>query len=233
MSNLVARLITGAFIAPIALWSVVSVSNFSVILWPTVLIVGLIEFLRNFNISTKLLPKGKTYLILGVGALYIILSSITFMQLLVLNGALTIILVAMANDIGGYVAGRAFGGPKLAPTISPGKTWAGFWGSVVFVLMLPLLSYAFSYPFNIFCLLSGAMKPLQSLPYMSAAANLIVYGLFATGGDLLQSWWKRYLGVKDSGAIFPGHGGLLDRLDSVLGVCFLIFITSLLHNFLG
>lgn len=103
-----------------------------------------------------------------------------------------------ATDIGAYFAGRSLGGPKLAPRVSPSKTWSGLGGGVLAAL---LLGYA--------------LHLLAGLPAQLAASS----GLLAVAaqlGDLLESWMKRRAGVKDSGTLLPGHGGVMDRLDGVV-----------------
>jgi phosphatidate cytidylyltransferase len=105
-----------------------------------------------------------------------------------------------ATDIGCYAAGRLIGGPRLAPLISPGKTWAGAIGGLVLAVAAGVtLSH----------LLGG-----RSGPAVGAACLLV--GLAAEAGDLLESGIKRRFGLKDSGDAIPGHGGLFDRLDSLL-----------------
>ncbi|HEX7048393.1 MAG TPA: phosphatidate cytidylyltransferase [Gammaproteobacteria bacterium] len=108
-----------------------------------------------------------------------------------------------AADIGGYAAGRAFGRHKLAPAISPGKTWEGFGGGIVLVLVIGALA---------------AMWFVDENLWLAWAILLIVLAVFSVVGDLLESLLKRQAGVKDSGNLLPGHGGLLDRLDSLLAV---------------
>nr|WP_281124348.1 phosphatidate cytidylyltransferase [Sphingomonas sp. AR_OL41] len=103
-------------------------------------------------------------------------------------------------DIGAYFAGRAIGGPKLAPTISPNKTWAGLAGGVVAA-----------------SLFGAAMHWQFGLPWRLTLATPAL-AVLAQGGDLYESWLKRRAGVKDSGTILPGHGGVLDRLDGLVPV---------------
>lgn len=103
-----------------------------------------------------------------------------------------------ATDIGAYFAGRAIGGPKLAPRISPSKTWAGLCGGVLAALLLGFLLHRF------------AGLPIQ----LAAASGLLAVA--AQLGDLLESAMKRRAGVKDSGTLLPGHGGVMDRLDGVV-----------------
>ena len=114
--------------------------------------------------------------------------------------ALWTLAIVWATDIGAYFTGRYFGGPKLAPAISPGKTWAGLVGGAVAAGVVgPLIASQAHLP--LVCFILGA--PL---------------GLLAQAGDLFESWLKRVAGVKDSGSIIPGHGGVLDRLDGVVPV---------------
>ncbi len=111
-----------------------------------------------------------------------------------------IALVACA-DSSAYFCGRAWGRAKLAPAVSPGKSWAGFWGALVIsTLTVALIWYAY--------------KP-YAIGLGAAISLTIVTILAAVLGDLLESMVKRYRGVKDSGALLPGHGGLLDRIDSL------------------
>lgn len=114
---------------------------------------------------------------------------------------LYIILVVVATDIGAFFAGRRIGGPKLAPTISPNKTWAGLGGGVITAAVVGGLCYSFT-PY-----------PPSVIACMDLAALL---ALVAQGGDLFESWLKRRVGIKDSGTLIPGHGGLLDRVDGMV-----------------
>jgi phosphatidate cytidylyltransferase len=105
-----------------------------------------------------------------------------------------------ACDIGAYFSGRTFGGPKLSPAISPNKTWAGLIGGVILA--------------SIF---AGLLHHLVALPLRLAVATPVL-AVLAVLGDLYESWLKRRAGVKDSGTLLPGHGGVLDRLDGVVPV---------------
>ena len=116
-----------------------------------------------------------------------------------LEDTIFLVLVVWATDIGAYLAGRLLGGPKLAPRISPGKTWAGSIGGLLIAAVCGAL-------------LAWVMQ--SSL--LTAFAAGAVLSLCAQAGDLLESAIKRKLGVKDSGRTIPGHGGLFDRLDGFL-----------------
>lgn len=116
------------------------------------------------------------------------------------------LVVTWLNDSGAYLAGRAFGRAKLMPTVSPGKTWAGAYGGVAASLLATWLIAAFILP-------SWAHLTL-------GVPGIIVVGvalsIAAQVGDLAESMFKREAGVKDSSALIPGHGGVLDRVDSLL-----------------
>lgn len=105
-----------------------------------------------------------------------------------------------ATDIGAFFAGRTLGGPKLAPRISPSKTWSGLLGGVALAAAL-----------------AAVLHMRAGLPFGLAAATPLL-AILAQLGDLFESGLKRRAGVKDSGHILPGHGGVLDRLDGVVPV---------------
>lgn len=120
--------------------------------------------------------------------------------------------VALA-DIGGYVAGNLFGKHKLAPVISPGKTWEGFLGGLLAQLLLIILLMYF---------LPITVSPLILL------LLIVPVSLYSVLGDLFESMLKRYQGVKDSGQILPGHGGVLDRIDGLMAALPLFILLFLL-----
>jgi phosphatidate cytidylyltransferase len=108
-----------------------------------------------------------------------------------------------AADVCAYFAGRAFGRRKLAPNISPGKTWAGVWGAMLGAATLALLGGWLGFG------LGGSMLlALTMLALVSVAVSIV--------GDLFESLIKRHSQSKDSGSLLPGHGGMFDRIDSVL-----------------
>ena len=117
-----------------------------------------------------------------------------------------------AADIGAYFSGTQFGKHKLAPAVSPGKSWEGFYGglaaSVVFALLVSRLFW-------------------QELPLLALLLIAALTMFASVLGDLLESMVKRYRGVKDSGTILPGHGGVLDRFDSISAAA-PIFVLGLL-----
>ena len=105
-----------------------------------------------------------------------------------------------ATDIGAYAAGRVIGGPKLWPAVSPKKTWAGLVGGIVLA-----------------SLFAAFMHKAYGLPLRLTLATPVL-AVVAQAGDFYESWLKRRAGVKDSGNILPGHGGIMDRLDGLVPV---------------
>jgi phosphatidate cytidylyltransferase len=158
------------------------------------------------------------WLDLGAGAL--IQVYVTFMAgfYLVLTGSdggewwtLACIVIVVVTDIGAYVSGLLFGRHKLAPNISPGKTWEGFAGSIVFAIVSGLLL---------------AWLMLHQ-PWWVGVVMGVLLALVGTAGDLTESLIKRDIGIKDISTWLPGHGGFFDRLDSILpsaAVAYVIFL---------
>jgi phosphatidate cytidylyltransferase len=142
------------------------------------------------------------------------------------SGVLVLMLVALVSvvDIGAFFTGRAWGNKKLAPVLSPKKSWAGFWGglfSCLFASVIILLFAQRQYP------LTGELWILLLCFSVLLAAMSVV-------GDLFESMLKRHRGVKDSGRSLPGHGGVLDRIDSLLAAT-PVFVLALivLQSMLG
>ncbi len=136
--------------------------------------------------------------------------------------AITVIGAVVATDIGAYAAGRTFGGPKIAPSVSPSKTWAGLGGGIVAATLWLLAANA-----GKAAELTGVVSATGSAWSVSAtwptlAINALASGtltaVVAQAGGFFQSWMKRRAGVKDSSNIIPGHGGLFDRVDGLLAV---------------
>jgi phosphatidate cytidylyltransferase len=118
-----------------------------------------------------------------------------------------VLAVVWATDIGAYFAGRGIGGPKLAPRISPNKTWAGLIGGALAAGLVGVVAAG-----------------LIGRDTLLLVAGGMVLAVIAQGGDLLESWCKRRFGVKDSSHIIPGHGGILDRVDGLLAVLPVVFL---------
>lgn len=146
---------------------------------------------------------------LGFGVLYIGLAMVALIHLRGDASAgrvnvLFLFITVWASDIGAYAAGRLLGGPKLAPAVSPNKTWAGAGGGLLSAMAV---GGAAAY------VMASAGVPAPTGRVLLVAGAV---GLLAQAGDLFESWIKRRFHVKDSSSLIPGHGGLLDRLDGVL-----------------
>ena len=124
---------------------------------------------------------------------------------------LFIFAVVWSTDILAYFVGRAIGGPKLAPPISPGKTWSGAIGGASSAVIAGTLVHM------IFFSLNGLWVPTIAL----------VLSVFSQVGDLFESFIKRRFGVKDSSRLIPGHGGVMDRVDGLVFACFAAFLIAL------
>jgi phosphatidate cytidylyltransferase len=140
----------------------------------------------------------------AIGVLYICVPSVAFMVLRhEPDGAFWILwlfIAVWATDIGAYAVGRKFGGPKLAPRVSPNKTWSGAIGGAIAAVIL-------SAPLSLV---------MDEFDLMLAIPAAFAVSIVSQCGDLAESAVKRHLQVKDSGTIIPGHGGLFDRLDGLL-----------------
>jgi phosphatidate cytidylyltransferase len=153
---------------------------------------------------------------LAAGLVYVALPCIALLWLRDQGGdgravVFWLLAVVWASDVGAYFAGRILGGPKLAPSISPNKTWAGFFGgaaaaAAVGAIAAPLLD---------------AARPAVLI------AVSVLLGISAQAGDLFESWLKRRFGVKDTSALIPGHGGVLDRVDGLMAAALLLALIGL------
>ena len=114
-------------------------------------------------------------------------------------------------DSAAYAGGRLLQGPKLAPSISPHKTWSGFFAGMIGGTVV---GYATSF---------------WLVPFVFSLPGIVLLVVIAQGGDLLESLAKRWSQVKDSGVLIPGHGGFLDRLDSFLAVSFTLALWQVFH----
>lgn len=132
------------------------------------------------------------------------------------------ILPVIAVDVGAYFAGRAIGGPKIAPKISPAKTWAGLAGGALLAGLVGVAVELTDF---------GPAAAPGTSPLAIGAALLggVLIAVLAQAGDFFESWMKRRAGVKDSGALIPGHGGLFDRLDGFISVFFTLFVIEQLR----
>ena len=206
LTNLPAVLVSALFV--MLFWGSLAVVNPLLIYWQSlaglalwVLIsFGLLAY--RYNGNWPLLPR---VLMLGIGLdlLWICVHDLVYLQA-EYGGAMLLYLFSLVwiADIGAYFSGRKFGKHKLAPSISPGKTWEGLIGGLLTNLVWVIGVYQF-----------GSDWGLGFLPFLLIG---LATSLISVVGDLFESILKREAGVKDSGKLLPGHGGILDRVDSVI-----------------
>ena len=206
ITSLPAALLAALFV--VLFWISLGVINPLLIYWQSVtglvlwvlITLGLLTYRYHGNWS--LLPR---VVILGIGLdlLWICVHGLVYLQE-AYGGGLLLYLFSLVwiADIGAYFSGRKFGKHKLAPAISPGKTWEGLVGGLLANIPWIICAYQFS---------SGWGLGLLEFLLISLSTSLI-----SVVGDLFESILKREAGVKDSGKLLPGHGGMLDRVDSVI-----------------
>ncbi len=152
-------------------------------------------------------PNQYYYLLLGVPY---VMGSFTccfvIFEMLGLFWAVTFLTMVWASDSGAYFSGKFIGGPKMAETISPNKTWAGMGGAVLAPALVGLVMMFIYRGVDDFSLIAIGLM----------AGVGVCIGIAGQAGDLIMSAFKRKAGVKDTGHLIPGHGGLLDRIDSML-----------------
>jgi phosphatidate cytidylyltransferase len=168
--------------------------------------------------------KGATGFLVDIGASVLLIAYLPFMAAFLMltlaadNGSwrvVVFVLLTVSNDIGGYAAGVLFGKHPMAPHLSPKKSWEGFAGSVIFQSVVGIIAFVVIF----------------DAPWWQGLVAGLVLTVTATGGDFVESAIKRDLGVKDMGSIVPGHGGIMDRLDSLIPNAFASWVVFTL--FLG
>lgn len=191
-SNLMLRVASAAVLAPVALLAAYLGGWSFTLFWVFAAIAVLWEWV--------MLVEGALWVVAGVGYAFVLLAAPVILRADSGFGLVVIVLlfaVVWTTDVLGYFAGRAFGGPKLLPAVSPKKTWsgaiAGTFGAIVVAIVVAGFFGSFSWT---------AIALIALL--LSAASQL---------GDLLESWIKRQFGAKDASSLIPGHGGVMDRLD--------------------
>ncbi|SOC93394.1 phosphatidate cytidylyltransferase [Rhizobium sp. AN5] len=178
-----------------------------------------LPLLSGFTLTAALFPvlRGRNWWLVG-GIVYAGLSGISLAairgdELTGFVAILFIFAVVWSTDILAYFVGRAIGGPKLAPAISPGKTWSGAIGGAVAAL-IGGGAVSLAYHGRISLLLLGLA---------------LILSVFSQIGDLFESFVKRRFQVKDSSHLIPGHGGFMDRVDGLVFACFTVFLIAFVH----
>lgn len=174
-----------------------------------------VEFGRLVTLATQ--PGlGRIAGLLG-GLVYVALAASALVQLPV-GVLLGVILVVIATDTGAYFSGRTFGGPKIAPRISPSKTWAGLLGGMLAAGLVSAGMFVWNTG-------EPELRPMLFIAFAIGA----VLAVLAQAGDFFESWLKRRAGVKDSSNLIPGHGGVFDRVDGLLPVAIVSLPLWLMH----
>ncbi len=164
------------------------------------------------------------------GAIYVSGAALAMIQVRASYDAIGVALIyivpIIAVDVGAYFVGRAVGGPRIAPKLSPSKTWAGFIGGALAASAI-----------IVGVLVSGVMAPVIGEANLTAIGVAIAAGTLiaalAQAGDFFESGMKRRAGVKDSSSLIPGHGGVFDRVDGFLAVFFVVFCVNVLPGLVG
>jgi phosphatidate cytidylyltransferase len=224
MSNIAKRIISASLLAPALIFLILNGG----LLFFGLVFLSFFIMLYEWSVITRFAKRKFLWMLFGfvyIGfACFVIvgLERIRF-DFLGISSVPTILLILIflvwINDIFSYIFGRAIGGKKLAPKISPNKTWAGAIGGIIgcllfFVIMNLVID-------------KNAFNNIKLSFYIALAIHFFI-PIVSQIGDLFESWLKRKSGLKDSGNIIPGHGGLLDRLDGLLlvmnvtGIAFIV-----------
>jgi phosphatidate cytidylyltransferase len=206
-SNLFKRILTALVLIPIVVYIVIEGGVLFDLFLGLIFIIATYEVIIIVNNDKKLLLFKKLIWIIPI-LIYIGLSLISLKYIRLYDGGelkiMVLFLTIWVFDSAAYFAGSWIGGLKLMPKISPKKTWAGLIGGCIVTFVIPNL---------IFIIMLNQIFLSAFAIIMSFYLSLI--GIIGQVGDLMESYFKRKFNVKDSGNILPGHGGILDRLDSV------------------
>lgn len=196
LSNLAIRTLSAAILAPLVL-GVVYMGG-----WPFTVMILLTSVGLAYEGIKLTAPSPRKYLWWAGIILYVaaFAESMLFVRKDNLGALLWLLAIVWSMDIGAYFAGKTIGGPKIAPKISPNKTWAGLIGGMVTAAIVTTIIW------------------LVRLDEFALDATFVamLFGGLSQIGDFLESWVKRKFGAKDSGNLIPGHGGLFDRLDGLV-----------------
>ena len=185
-----------------------------------------LAFARNMPARIIWLVGGLVYV--GLACFTLLLFSAPFFGM-----TPTIMLIAgvIGTDVGAYFAGRTMGGPKIAPRISPSKTWSGLLGGMIGAGLMMIAIQAAIYAFrggN-----AGDGDVYLTYVWQRLALTGAALAVVAQIGDFFESWMKRRAGVKDSGGLIPGHGGLFDRTDGLIAVAFVAGLITISQSAMG
>lgn len=209
LKSLQKRTLSAVLLIPIAFWALYVGG------WPLLILVKLCFLLVACEwamLIPKMPCKKEKIAFSVVGALYIPFAFLCYFALTEFEYKfhLVVLIMIWASDIAAYFTGKIVGGPKLMPTLSPNKTWAGLGGALIGPALMALAVYPFFFP-----PIEEGVSP-NPYSWMFLAVMGVVVGVSGQAGDLFISYLKRKAKVKDTGSLLPGHGGALDRLDSLM-----------------
>ncbi len=210
--SLYLRVVSACVLMPVVLFLIIYGGTAFLLLMGVGLGIALKEWVRmsaNF---------GGIHMAFGIGYILLCFASFVYLHQHYADGAgfaLCLMLCVWASDSGAYFAGKAIGGPKLAPAISPNKTWAGLVGGVISSGAMHVI-YAYYIGPALSRWTGQDLYILEDTPVVLLAMLGGSITLSGQAGDLIESYEKRKAGVKDSGTLIPGHGGLLDRIDALM-----------------
>ncbi len=212
-SNTKQRIISSLFLLPVAIFAIFFSQNLFLLLVLAMAILMTVEWLD----MTKNIEDEKRWRVIGFFYILIPLFSVYQLRIISVDVLFWMFSIIWVTDIFAYFSGRILGGKKLAPSISPNKTWSGLAGGVAASAVIGFIS-AFIFP-------NGSV--------LFFVIVSVLLSLIEQASDLTESKFKRIFGVKDSGNIIPGHGGVLDRLDGVMFTApvVLILISIFSHRF--
>ena len=213
-SDLLPRVLSAVFLIPISLYIIYLGPPYGLILGGLITLGLFIEWVRLCLKNRH--PFWQKFIFSLLGTVYLGLAIFWLFQYLSLPESWKfiywILFLIWSTDSAAYIGGMLLKGPKLAPSISPNKTWSGFFAGMI---MGTAVGYETSF---------------WLFPGVFGLWGIALLVLIAQGGDLLESMAKRWSYVKDSSSLIPGHGGLLDRLDSLLAVSFALSLWQMLHT---
>jgi phosphatidate cytidylyltransferase len=214
-NNLLIRAVSSAVLIPIVIGILVYGGWVFGLFVAAMFALSLTEWTK---ISLKIPDRRLAFLIAGPIYLSISCLQFFFLRFHVADGldfVVFLLLLIWASDSFAYFYGKTFGGPKMSPTVSPNKTWSGYAGALLG-------------PAVVLTICIHILTPTSLIEYTPPVWTTLlagaVMGVVGQSGDLLISFMKRKAGVKDSGAIIPGHGGILDRIDALLLVIPVYFL---------
>ena len=206
LKELPKRILSSIIIAPLSLYFIIKGSIFFILFLIILFFIASLEWVK--------MTKKIEFQVIGIVFLFFSFYSVYFLRDNNLLDFLSIILICITTDIGGYVFGKIFKGPKLSK-ISPNKTYSGMIGSY---LLSIIIFYFFVEKYGSSWIEQNFTKDLMLV--------LIVFFISSVSqiGDLIISYFKRLSKIKNTGSLFPGHGGLLDRIDGMIFVFPLVFL---------